>query len=62
MLESLQKKLHLPLPPERTDAEFDEAVRLLDVAVGRLKIDQGDTAGLDNLEAYTRALHEKHDH
>ena len=62
MLESLQKKLHLPLPPERTDAEFDEAVSLLDVAIERLKIDQLDTGGLDTLESYTRALQEKYDH
>ena len=56
----LQKKLNLPLPEERTDAEFDEASRIFSDAIERLKVDQLDTGGLDDMRDYAGKLQEKY--
>ena len=56
----LQKKLNLPLPAQRTEDEFNEASRIFSDAIERLKVDQLDTSGLDDMRDYAGSLHEKY--
>jgi hypothetical protein len=59
-MRDLQKKLCLPLPDAATTDERQEALRMMQSAVARTRIDIGDTAGLDELRDYASGLHAKY--
>jgi hypothetical protein len=59
-MRDLQKKLCLPLPDAATTDERQEALRLMQSAVARTRIDIGDTAGLDAVRDYALGLHAKY--
>jgi len=59
-MRDLQKKLCLPLPDAATIDERQEALRLMQSAVARTRIDTSDTAGLDALKDYALSLHTKY--
>ena len=59
-MRDLQRKLCLPLPPESTPTERATALELFRSALDRLRIDIGDTAGLDAVRDYALSLHKKY--
>jgi len=60
MTPELQAKLNLPLPDTATDDERNEALRLLQSAIERLRIDRDDTGGLNDLQSYAAGCHIRH--
>ena len=57
---ALQQKLCLPLPDAATPEERAEALRLMIAAQARLRIDRGDTGGVDAVRAFALGLHSKY--
>ena len=56
----LQRKLCLPLPTETTPTERAHALELFKAGRDRIRIDFGDTAGLDAVRDYALSLHTKY--
>ena len=54
---ALQRKLNLPLPETATEDERTEGLRLLRLAVARLKVDRADVAGLNELQSFAAGCH-----
>ena len=59
-MRSLQRKLCLPLPDKTTPAERAHALELFKAGRDRIRIDFGDTAGLDALKDYALSLHRRY--
>ena len=59
-MRDLQKKLYLPLPDRASAEERQKALRLMQAAQSRIRIDISDTAGLDALKDYALSLHTKY--
>lgn len=57
MTPELQAKLNLPLPESATEEEKDEALRLLQSAIARLRINRTDVAGLNDLQSFAAGCH-----
>ena len=59
-MRDLQRKVCLPLPDKTTNAERAHALELFRSALDRIRIDIGDTAGLDAVRDYAEGMHTKY--